>query len=271
MISWRAHCIAVVSSLLVGSAASGAPGLDLYVSCQGSGQGVGSRDDPFAALTAARDAIRGIRQERGGQLPKGGITVWIRGGAYHFDRPLVLTAEDAGTEQAPIVYRAHPGEEVVFDGSNAIDPGGFEIVVYQPTLDRLASAARGNVVARRIDDPVVAKALASGATLSIDGKMMQYARFPNVGFAHVRKILHNGAVYPHGRTKGKPPSYSMENPIVGLLVDEYRKSAPDRRAYRVAVMSHFAKRPSFDPDAKYDPATVNGLLYLNTGKLLLGH
>ena len=43
---------------------------------------------------------------------------------------------------------------------------------------------------------------------------------------------------------------------------------PDKRFYRRAVQRHFAARPSYDPTARYDPDTINGLIYFNTGKLL---
>ena len=67
-----------------------------------------------------------------------------------------------------------------------------------------------------ITDPQLIELLQNpGSMLSLNGKMMQLARFPNVGYAHIDKILEKGAVYAQGRTFGDPPSYSMAEPVGG--------------------------------------------------------
>jgi hypothetical protein len=38
--------------------------------------------------------------------------VWIRGGVYLLARSFALTAEDAGSESAPVLWHAYPDEEV---------------------------------------------------------------------------------------------------------------------------------------------------------------
>lgn len=55
---------------------------------------------------------------------------------------------------------------------------------------------------------------------------------------------------------------------IGLITDEFRTQTPDKQVYRQAVQQHFAARPSYDPSARYDPDTINGLIYFNTGKLM---
>jgi hypothetical protein len=42
--------------------------------------------------------------------------VLIRGGWYFLDEPLVLEPRDSGTPDAPVVYRAAPGEQPIFSG-----------------------------------------------------------------------------------------------------------------------------------------------------------
>jgi len=54
-----------------------------------------------------------------------------------------------------------------------------------------------------------------------------------------------------------------------LYADEFRKTVPDKKAYRTAIKRRFKDRPSFDENTKYDPATINELIYFNTGKLLI--
>ena len=56
---------------------------------------------------------------------------------------------------------------------------------------------------------------------------------------------------------------------IGLYVDEFRLIVPNKAAYRMAIKDRFATRPSYDPDAQYDPRTVNDLIYFNTGKLVM--
>lgn len=36
---------------------------------------------------------------------------------------------------------------------------------------------------------------------------------------------------------------------------------PDKARYRAAVRRKFGRRPSYDPQAKYDPQTINALIY----------
>ena len=78
-------------------------------------------DGPLASLQGARDAIRKMKAE--GVL-KEATDVVVADGHYPIDRTLVLTAQDSGTEQAPIHYRAAPGAQPVFSGGRTI--GGFQ-------------------------------------------------------------------------------------------------------------------------------------------------
>jgi len=156
--------------------------------------------------------------KQAGPLPEGGVTVWIREGVYRFDTTLQLGPEDSATADGPIVYRACVDENVVFDGSRPIDATSLRKVEDASALARLCPAARGNVLQVAIADESMAKALASSGTrLSIDGRMMQLARFPNVGYCHIGKILDKGAVYAHGRTMGEVPKYSMKAPAGGVF------------------------------------------------------
>lgn len=204
----------VISALALCSVCADAT--EFYVAPNGRDANVGSRDAPFATLTRARDAVRALKQA--GPLPDGGVTVWIREGVYRFDTTLQLGPEDSGTADAPIVYRACVDENVVFDGSRPIDTTSLRKVEDASALARLCPAARANVLQIAIADESMAKALASSGTrLSIDGRMMQLARFPNVGYCHIGKILDKGAVYAHGRTMGEVPKYSMKAPAGGVF------------------------------------------------------
>ncbi|MFA5193413.1 MAG: hypothetical protein WC740_22115, partial [Verrucomicrobiia bacterium] len=63
---------------------------------------------PFATIERARDEIRALK--RNGVLPKGYVVVEVLAGRYELAKPVELTAEDSGTTEAPITYRARPGD-----------------------------------------------------------------------------------------------------------------------------------------------------------------
>ena len=127
--------------------------LDLYVSPAGddawSGRhpdptGDGS-DGPFGTLEAARDALR----ERRRSGATGGATVWLRGWSYQREASFQLGAEDGGSEDAPVVYRAFPGEEVRLIGGRTVS--GFRPIsdsgATAEAWQRLSPAARSHVLA----------------------------------------------------------------------------------------------------------------------------
>ncbi|NOZ23903.1 MAG: hypothetical protein GXP25_22730 [Planctomycetes bacterium] len=152
-------------------------------------------DGPFATLERARDEIRKIKKEGG--LPKGGIVVEVRGGRYECNKVIELTAEDSGTADAPIVYRARPGEEVHITGGKIIT--GWKPVADSTLLNRLDPAARGKVL--RAD--LKAQGIADCGTLGgrfggkpqlrlevfFNDKPMQIARWPNDGFIKIAEVL----------------------------------------------------------------------------------
>jgi hypothetical protein len=79
-------------------------------------------DGPFASLQKARDAVRTLKKASG--LPEGGITVFVRGGAYSLPQTLKLEAQDSGSPGAPVTYQACEDETPVVIGGKLIS--GFE-------------------------------------------------------------------------------------------------------------------------------------------------
>ncbi len=76
-------------------------------------------DGPFGSLQQARDRVRELKQAG---LPEGGVAVLVRGGTYYLSEPLRFGPEDSGSEVAPIVYAAYPGETPILSGGRAIGP-----------------------------------------------------------------------------------------------------------------------------------------------------
>ncbi len=125
-------------------------------------------DGPFATLERARDEIRRVREADG--LPSGGATVWLHGGVYRFAEPFALAAEDSGTDDAPIAYRAVDGDDVVLSGGKPVD--GFE-----PHEGEIVRADVGDMgldgLTTESTDPL------QPFELFFNGERMDLARWPN--------------------------------------------------------------------------------------------
>jgi hypothetical protein len=187
------------------SAAPASPsGAAAYVATDGNDSNPGTEAKPFASTERARDWVRQLK--KAGPLPPGGATVWIRGGLYSFvETALELTAEDSGTAEAPVAYRARPGEEVRLSGGREVT--GFKAVTDPLVLARLDESARGKVFqadlkslgitdfgqfrSRGFARPAAPAAL----ELFFRDRPMALARWPNAGFVKIKAI-------PEGRGKG---------------------------------------------------------------------
>ncbi len=100
-----------------------------YVATGGNDYNPGTLEQPFATLQRARDAIRQLKSESGGNLPAP-VKVLVRGGKYFLDETLILEAGDSGTREHPVVYTTYPGEKPVISG-------GRRITGWQPYKDKI--------------------------------------------------------------------------------------------------------------------------------------
>ncbi len=82
-----------------------------------AGSTAAQQPNTVGSLQAARDRIRQLRSE-GVQSP---VTVIVRGGVHRLSRPLTLASVDSGSAQAPIVYMAEPGAQVILSGGRCLD------------------------------------------------------------------------------------------------------------------------------------------------------
>jgi len=163
--------------------------VELFVAPDGRDSNPGTEAEPFGTLERAREEIRTLKRK--GRFPPGGAVVSLREGVYHLGGSFRLGKEDGGTEEAPIVYRALPGEKVCLNG-------GKEVTAFRPVADpeilaRLPEAAREHVL--------VADLAAQGITgivhecpegfpirtekmmsVFFNGRRMTLARWPNEGF-----------------------------------------------------------------------------------------
>ncbi|TGV04171.1 T9SS type A sorting domain-containing protein [Flavivirga rizhaonensis] len=148
----------------------------IYISTNGNDSNTGTIDEPLATLIGARDKARstGIK------------TIYIRGGRYNFDTTCNLDGQDSG-----IIFTGYQDEKVIFDGSEFIDPGQFQLVADGDLSAKLHSNAIGKVYSQVITDVALKEFLNKPTSqISIDNKMATVARFPNNGYAH----MNNGTV-----------------------------------------------------------------------------
>ncbi|MDY4977134.1 MAG: S-layer homology domain-containing protein, partial [Clostridia bacterium] len=113
-----------------------------YVSPEGNDENDGSAEQPFATITAARDAIRKARAE--GTLPSGGIVVNIKGGRYPVTQAIVFDQRDSGSDGNPVIYQGYGDQPVVFEGGREIDSSKAVKVTDQAILDRVLDETARN-------------------------------------------------------------------------------------------------------------------------------
>ena len=170
--------------VLVGSKA----GSSLFIATNGNDEtGDGSIDAPFATIEKARSTIRLLPE-----LPRGGITVYLRGGSYPLSNTITFNALDSGTADAPIIYRPYRDEKVSLTGAKQIDFKKFTAVTGEMRDKLIDETAKTKVKVADLDDiglsdyaglGITTVLLSHGAIdapiLEFDGELMTLSRYPN--------------------------------------------------------------------------------------------
>ena len=128
---------------------AGNTAIEYFVASSGNDSNPGTIDLPFKTFDGAKNAIRNLKNTS--RLPKGGITVNVRGGSYDFtEYSFVLDKEDSGSEDCPIVYKRYMDEKVILNGGYSVNLNQAAPVTDKALLNRLNSDdAKANV--RQID------------------------------------------------------------------------------------------------------------------------
>lgn len=114
---------------------------DFHVTPSGKDANAGTAAAPFATLERARTAIREWRKADG----RGGATVWIESGVYSVVSTFELGAEDSGTAESPVIWRAKKDGAALLEARRRIDAKDFHKVTDTALLARMAGEARGHV------------------------------------------------------------------------------------------------------------------------------
>ncbi|MBN2310551.1 MAG: right-handed parallel beta-helix repeat-containing protein [Candidatus Hydrogenedentes bacterium] len=207
--------------LMIMSMAGLSGAADLHVAAGGVDTNPGTEEAPFATMARARDAIRAMKQAQG--VPPGGVTVWVHEGAYEFAESLGLAEEDSGTPDAPVAYRAAPGESVRLVGGRTLPADAFVPLAAPAAVDRVDEGARAAVRYADLEAlgiteygvfPEAFGGAASVAELFFNDARMTLARWPNEDWATIARVVESGV--PEGaRWKADKPGtfeYSGDRP-----------------------------------------------------------
>ncbi len=230
------------------------PGLRLHVAPAGSDSADGrSPATAFATLERARDEIR--RRKASALLPAGGIAVELLPGAHIRTTSFVLTAEDSGTADSPIVYRSASREPPArLLGGRTVALADFRRPTNPAVLARLDPVARPHLVALALASAGLASVPEFPAVFDdhgglfevfADGARLPLSRWPNEGFAVMKRVLVNGSNKAPGTFEyaDDRPARWLDNSYVWLK-GQWRVGWEDP-AIRVAKIDPVARTVAF--------------------------
>ncbi len=164
---------------------------EFHIAPAGNDTNPGTEAAPFASLGAARDAVRaaGI----------GPHTVWLHDGDYVHPTSVPFSAEDSGTAEAPIVYRAVNAGKARFHGGHFLAGESFVAVSDAASLARIPEEGRATVrqadlsaIATLGDVPDAFRSAQPVPELFFNGARMTLAQWPNEGWAEIETIVESG-------------------------------------------------------------------------------
>jgi len=109
--------ISLLFLLLLGFSANAA---ELWVSPTGNDANSGTREEPLATVHMALRKARELRRLNDASVV-GGIQIYVSGGTYSFNQPLLVRPEDAGTADSPTTILAEGDSRPVFSGGVKIE------------------------------------------------------------------------------------------------------------------------------------------------------
>ena len=195
---------------MVSTAFANEPVYAIYVAVDGDDNHDGSIDSPLATLEAAQK--KALDAKEAGAVPAGGIRIYLREGTYYRTDPLVLTQEDSGTEQAPVVYSSYPGEQAVITGGIAINGNDFSLLSEVDKIERLNDDAKGKIYTVNLKDHGVKTLLEPKPSMMalFNDQSLRLARWPNEDYYIVPKVIDEGThlrLYAEDKNPPNSPNY----------------------------------------------------------------
>jgi hypothetical protein len=194
-------------------------GMEFYLAPNGCDSSSGTRETPFQSLEKAKQAV-------GAQLkktPGKSVVVHVKGGIYPLEAPVVFTAEDSGSEESPVVYKAVDGERPIFTGS--LELKNWQLLSNQEKLKLLPPEVTGRIYVTYLNAAGIREFgyptyIGKRPDLYCNGRLQTLSRWPNQGFTRA------------GQVKGKtalPPTYAVQRGTAEGVF-EYTGQTQDRWA-----------------------------------------
>jgi parallel beta-helix repeat protein len=155
-------------------------GLKIYVAVSGSDSNPGTKELPMASLNGAADRLQLLRKTQTFDAP---VEIIIGNGSYFITEPLILSPEDSGTEESPVIFKAEEGANPVFYGGKLLE--GFEKI-------------SENLWRAKI--PEVAQRGWYFEQLYVNGRRAVRAKSPNKGFYYLKDVSETIVEKGKGRT-----------------------------------------------------------------------
>lgn len=127
---------------------------EFYIAPDGNDDNPGSFLQPFKSITGAKARVR-----KSADLKQQPITVYIRGGTYYLNAPIIFSSEDSGSADSPVTYSAYKEEKVIISGGSKLSP------TWTPCRDEILQAKTPDGL--EFDQ------------LFADGQRQHMARYPN--------------------------------------------------------------------------------------------
>ena len=157
----------------------------VYVSAtKGDDRNTGSKIMPFKTIQAALAAMEG----------EGGGVIWVEGGNYYSEEPVLVSPAHSGTADTPLFIVGYGDEPVVVSGGKKLSSESFAKVntATDAVASRLKSSVQSSVYSIDLEalgwtaDDVVL----GGGKLVINGEGYHVARFPNL-YTENGKVIDN--------------------------------------------------------------------------------
>lgn len=181
---------------------------DVYVAKDGDDAAPGTKDEPWASVPKAVEAMRGA----------GPGTIWIGPGEYFLEKGLVFDAQHGGTAEQPLVLRGTEPGKVRLTGARIVER--FRPITADEARPLVSPEAKSRVLVADLSEqgfpplaPMPEKHRDHGQEEVVFGDMpMQSARWPNEGFAEFDKVIDSGAsgvTHWVSRTVYRPGSFEF--------------------------------------------------------------
>ena len=153
------------------------------------------------------------------------VTIYLRAGIYHLTQTFRLNAGDAGTADAPVVYRAYKKECVLITGGDRFDTKSLGRVSDPAVRKRLPAAVRDKVLEINLGKypnykpawPTHFRGYVNWPEIYIADMPLHLSRWPNKGYAKIVKVLDKGDVPRHGDKGSSGGSFVYKEDFLSTL------------------------------------------------------